>query len=227
MAGGISAERVMYAEGVEGYLARPTNGSPHPGVILIQEAGGIDQNIRDTTDRLAGEGYVVLAPDLYHGRTAASMEEAMQLLRSIDQELALREISWAIDYLQTLDSVSRPEVGVVGFCMGGRYTWWTAMQEGGRVAAIAPFYAGRFHPTREELEHVTAPALIVWGSKDGSTPPEDREHIVSTLESLGKTFDVRIYPAGHAFMNPNGQGYSEEAAKQAWPELLAWFEKYL
>src|SRR5947209_4345418 len=193
MTDGVTAELIDIAEGVQGYLARPGDGAPHPGVILIQEAGGVDHNIRHTTERLAAEGYIVLAPDLYHGQVASTMEEAMALLRAVDQELALKEIHWAIDHLLKDEDVTEDRVGVVGFCMGGRYTWWTAMQEGDRIAAMAPFYAGRFQPTREELERVTAPALIVWGSEDGSTPPQDREHIVSTLESLGKPFEVRMY----------------------------------
>jgi carboxymethylenebutenolidase len=228
MTEGVRAERIAVAEGLEGYLARPDDGATYPGVILIQEASGIDENIRQTTERLAAEGYTVLAPDLYHGRTASTMEESIALLRSLDQKLALNELHWSVDYLVNLDGVAGSRVGIVGFCMGGRYTWWTAMQEGDRIAVIAPFYAGRFQPTREELERVTAPILIIWGSEDQSTPPEDREHIVTTLTSLGKTFEVRVYPAGHAFMNPyNTRGYSEESANQAWSELMAWFVRYL
>lgn len=229
MTEGVEADRVSYGgeATVEGYLARPSGDGSYPGVILIQEASGIDRNIMDTTERLAAESFVVLAPDLYHGKTATSWDEARELLQQIDQDRALDELAQSIDYLQGRDDVQPKQVGVVGFCMGGRFTWWTAMREGDELAAIAPFYAGRFQPTPEELSRVTAPALIFWGTEDASTPEEDRSHIVETLQQQGKTFEVREYRAGHAFMNPFSRTYSEEAAKQAWPELVAWFKRYL
>jgi carboxymethylenebutenolidase len=189
------------------------------------EAGGVNEHIQDTIRRLADEGYVVLGPDLYRGRTGSDMQSTMALMQGLDQEQALGDIAACIDYLKGQD-VTSDRFGVVGFCMGGRYTWWTAMRHQ-NLACIAPFYAGRFHPEADELAKVTAPALIMWGSKDQSTPPEDREHILNTLTEQGKFFKAVTYPAGHAFMTPGSQGYDETTSQDAWPTLVSWFRTYL
>jgi carboxymethylenebutenolidase len=208
-----------------GYLARPEVDGPHPGVILIMEAAGVNEYVQGTARRLADEGYLVLAPDLYRGKVASSWDEIRPLMEGLSQEQGLGDISACIDYLKEQEVIS-DRFGVVGFCMGGRYTWWTAMRHE-NLACIAPFYAGRFHPEPDELARVTAPALIFWGSKDQSTPVEDREHILETLTQQGKVFKAVTYPAGHAFMTPGSQSYDEAVVADAWPTLVAWFETYL
>jgi carboxymethylenebutenolidase len=208
-----------------GYLAWPEADGKHPGVILIMEASGVNEYVQDSTRRLADEGFLVLAPDLYRGKVGSSWEEIRPLMEGLDQEQALSDIDACIEYLKGQE-VSWDHFGVVGFCMGGRYTWWTAMRHDD-LACIAPFYAGRFHPEPDELAQVTAPPLIMWGSKDGSTPPEDREHILNTLTEQGKFFKAVTYPAGHAFMTPGAQGYSEKAAADAWTTLVSWLGTYL
>ena len=208
-----------------GYLAAPDGGGQHPGVILIMEAGGVNEYVQDNTRRLADEGFVVLAPDLYRGKVASSWEEMRPLMEGLDQEQGLSDIDACIEYLRGQDVTSN-HFGVVGFCMGGRYTWWTAMRHDD-LGTIAPFYAGRFQPSAEDLAKVNVPVLIMWGSKDQSTPSDDREHILNTLTDQGRLFKAVTYPAGHAFMTPGAQGYSEEAAKDAWPTLVSWFKTYL
>ncbi len=208
-----------------GYLARPDRGGKYPGVILIMEAGGVNEHIQDTSKRLADEGYIVLGPDLYRGKIGTNWETTRPLMEGLDQEQALRDIDACIQYLKGQD-VTSDRFGVVGFCMGGRYTWWTAMRHDD-LACIAPFYAGRFHPEPEELAKVTAPALMMWGSKDQSTPPQDREHILNTLTEQGKFFKAVTYPAGHAFLTPGSQGYDEQTSQDAWPTLVSWFKTYL
>jgi carboxymethylenebutenolidase len=227
---GIAAGFVDYAGNgntIDGYLARPTDGRPHPGVILIQEWWGIDAHIKELTERLAGEGYVVLAPDLYHGKVAQEPDEAMKITMTFNQDQAIAEIRQAIDYLQSRDDVQPKQLGVTGFCMGGRLVWRVAELENGELAAIAPFYAGRYNPSVEDIRKVTAPALVVWGEQDQSIPADQREHITRLLEQEGKVHQIRIYPAGHAFLNNYHPTYNAEAAQQAWSELLAWFKQYL
>lgn len=208
-----------------GYLARPDGGGNYPGVILIMEAGGVNEHIQDTIRKLADEGYVVLGPDLYRGKIGTDMESTMALMQGLEREQALADISACIDYLKR-QNVTSDRFGVVGFCMGGRYTWWTAMQHND-LACIAPFYAGRFQPAPDDLATVNAPALILWGSKDQSTPVDDRENILNALTEGGKFFKAVTYPAGHAFMTPQAQGYDEQSAQDAWRTLIRWFQTYL
>jgi carboxymethylenebutenolidase len=208
-----------------GYLAHPDGEGRHPGVILIMEAGGVNEHIQDTIKQLADEGYVVLGPDLYRGQTATDRETTMALMQGLDQEQALGDIDACIQYLEGQD-VTSEHFGVVGFCMGGRFTWWTAMRHD-NLACIAPFYAGRFRPEPDEMANVTAPALIMWGSKDPTIPAEDREHVLNMLTEQGKFFKAVTYPAGHAFMTPGSQGYDKQTSEDAWPALVSWFRTYL
>ncbi len=212
---------------LDGFLARPSDGRPHPGVIVIQEWWGIEPHIKDLSERLARAGYVALAPDLYHGRVATEPDEARKEAMALDRDRAVAEIQRAIAYLQEREDVQPKKVGVVGFCMGGYLTWKVAEQANEAVAVIAPFYAGGFRPTAEEIRQVTAPALVVWGSQDQGIPQSQREQIVNLLRQEGKTFKTLVYNAGHAFMNDTHPTYDPVAASEAWKELLAWLKQYL
>ncbi len=213
----------------DGYLARPTNHeTPFPGVILIQEWWGIEPHIQELTERLAREGFVVLAPDLFHGVVVQEPDDAEKAAMALNIGQALDEISAAIDYLQARDDVQPKRVGVVGFCMGGTLAWNVAERENGDIGAVAPFYAFGYEPTAEDIQRVTAPALVIWGGADDSIPPEQREHIVTLLEQRGLPHKAIVYEgAGHAFLNDTHDDHNPEAASQAWEELLAFFQAYL
>jgi carboxymethylenebutenolidase len=212
---------------LDGFLARPDDGKPHPGVIVIQEWWGLEPHIKSIAERLAAAGYVALAPDLYHGKVATEPDEASKQMMALNLDLAVDEIQQAIDYLQSRDDVQPKKVGVVGFCMGGRLTWRVAERENGELAAIAPFYAGYYQPTPSDIQKVTAPALVVWGTRDQSIPASQRDHIEKLLRDEGKTYRALLYDAGHAFMNDTHPTYHASAASQAWSELLGWLKRYL
>lgn len=212
---------------LDGYLARPDDGKVHPGVILVQEWWGIEPHIQELCRRLARAGYVVLAPDLYHGRVVAEPDEASKAGMALNKETAVSEIIQALNYLRSRDDVQPEQLGMTGVCMGGLLTWRTAERVGDELAAIAPFYAGYYRPTVESIREVHAPALVIWGATDASIPAEDREQIIGLLTETGKTFKAIIYPAGHAFMNDQHPTYAKEPAVDAWAELLNWLSRYL
>lgn len=228
--GDISAGIISYhSDGntVDGYLARPNDGAAHPGVILVQEWWGIEPHIKDLTERLARQGYVVLAPDLYHGKVVAEPDEAEKALMALNMDNAVTEICHGIDYLQARDDVAPKKLGLVGFCMGGFLAWKTAEAENGELAAVAPFYGGGYQPTAEDIRKVTAPVLAQYGDQDGWIPDAHRRHIASLLKQEGKTHKLLVYHAGHAFMNDQHPTYASEPARQAWSELIAWFKQHL
>lgn len=227
---GISRGFVSFSDGgaaVDGYLATPHDGKTHPGVLLIQEWWGIEAHIKELVERMAAYGYVVLAPDLYHGKVAQEPNTAEKEMMALNKEAAVQEVGKGIDYLKGRDDVVAAKIGVVGFCMGGLLAWKVAETQDGAIAAVAPFYGASYHPTAEDMAKVTAPALVVWGEKDGSVSPADREHISSLLQQQGKTHKTLLYPAGHAFMNDKHGAHEPNSAQQAWNELLAWFKQYL
>jgi carboxymethylenebutenolidase len=227
---GVRAGFVTYGTNggtVDGYLARPADSQAHPGVILIQEWWGIESHIQELTERVARQGYIVLAPDLYHGQVAHEPNEAAKHMMALNMDAAVTEIGKGIDYLQAQGNIQPNKVGVVGFCMGGLLAWKVAEQEDGELAAVAPFYAGYYQPTADDIKKVTAPVLAIWGEHDESVPIEQRQRIVQLLQQEGKTYKALTYPAGHAFMNPSHGALHAPSAEQAWNELLAWFKQYL
>jgi carboxymethylenebutenolidase len=213
---------------VDGYLVKPSDGQAHPGVVMIQEWWGVEDHIKELAERFARQGYTVLAPDLYHGKVVHEPDEAGKAMMALNKEAAVQEIGKGVAYLKTRSDVRAEKIGVVGFCMGGLLAWKAAEMQDGAIAAVAAFYGAGYRPTAEDIAKVTAPALVVWGGKDGSVPPADREHVTSLLRQQGKTHKTLLYPkAGHAFMNDKHGALEPESAQQAWGELVAWFKQYL
>lgn len=212
----------------DGYLAKPNDGQTHPGVVLIQEWWGIEDHIKEMAGRLAANGYVVLAPDLYHGKVVNEPNEAGKAMMALNMGAAVQEIGASVEYLKRQPDVRSNKIGVVGFCMGGHLAWKTAETLDGAIAAVAAFYGGGYRPSADDMAKVTAPVLVVWGGKDQSIPPEDRERISNLLQQQNKTHKALLYPqAGHAFMNDKHGDLEPQAAQQAWNELLAWFQQHL
>ncbi|HLZ24375.1 MAG TPA: dienelactone hydrolase family protein [Ktedonobacterales bacterium] len=212
---------------IDGYLARPSDGAAHPGVILIQEWWGIDSHIKELAERLARQGYIVLAPDLYHGKVVHEPDEAGKTMMALNMDNAVTEIRHGIDALQSRDDVAPKKLGIVGFCMGGYLAWKTAEAENGEIAALAAFYGAGYQPTADDIRKITAPVLAQFGDEDASIPEDHRRNIGTLLKQEGKIHKVLVYHAGHAFMNDQHGAGVPEAADQAWAELLAWFKQYL
>ena len=212
----------------DGFLARPKDGQPHPGVILVQEAWGIEPHIKDLAQQVANEGYVVLAPDLYHGKVVTEPDEARKEVMALNMDKAVAEILQALAYLRGRDDVEPKAVAMAGFCMGGSLTWWTAEQASSLLACIAPFYGSRYNPTAADIALINVPVLAIYGADDQSTPKSAIEHIENLLQEQGKDYRVLVYPnAGHAFMNPDHGRGNPEAAADAFAELIAFFKQHV
>lgn len=220
---GVLAGFVRYAfeaRPVDGYLAIPDDGRPHPGVVLIQEWWGVEPHIKQLVERLAREGFVVLAPDLYHGQVAEKPDDARKAMMAIDFGHAVTEIDAAIDFLRGRPDVEPKRIGVTGFCMGGLLTWRTAEAHSDKLACAAPFYGGRYEPTADDVRKIDVPILAVWGEHDASIPAEQREHIVGLLKAEGKPHEALVYDAGHGFMNDTHGHYDAPSAAAAWAKLV-------
>ena len=206
-----------------GYLAVPDSGSG-PGLIVIQEWWGLTDHIADVTNRFAREGFVALAPDLYGGRTTHDAEEASALMNELPPGKAVTELSGAVDYLLSQQSVTGGTVGVVGFCMGGLFALNLAAQASGKVGATAVFY-GTFSGD-EDFSAVRAPVLGIVGGQDAFTPAERARAV---LDRISGPVDVQVYDAGHAFFNDENLlgTYDENQAKQAWARTVDFLRQHL
>ena len=225
---GLVTEMVDYedADGeiLMGYLARSSAGEPQPAVVVIQEWWGLNDHIKDVVNRFAQEGFVALAPDLYHGVVASEPDEARKLVMELDMAEAVREIQRAIAFLQEQeDYVAGPKVGVVGFCMGGGLALQTGLAEED-LGAVVAFYG---QPLKsDQVAQVKAPILGLYGAADQGIPVADVEAMGAALEEAGIENEIQVYEgAGHAFFNDTAPSYNADAAADAWPRTLEWFHK--
>jgi carboxymethylenebutenolidase len=208
-----------------GYLARPAK--PGPGVIVIQEWWGLVPHIERVADRFASEGFVALAPDLYHGQTTKSPDEAGKLMMSLRVEEAARDLSAAIDHLAALSEVTGKKVGTIGFCMGGALSLFAATKNP-EVGACVVFYGG--HPNiKPDLPALRAPVLGIYAGKDAFVNPQVVAELDRQLTDLGKPHTFHTYAeANHAFFNDERpEVYDPAAAKDAWAKTLAFLRREL
>ncbi|QWC85599.1 dienelactone hydrolase family protein [Nocardioidaceae bacterium] len=206
-----------------GYLETPEGGSG-PGVIVIQEWWGLTTHIADVTRRLAGEGFVALAPDLYGNRVAHDGEEAQQMMSDLDANAASKILSGAIDYLTGLDATTSSTVGAIGFCMGGGFVLSLAEQAGDRVSAAVPFYG---FPQGVELERIAADVQGHYARGDEAIDIADARQAFGRLSSRdGATTELFEYDAGHAFFNDEDLigTYDADAAAQAWQRATSFLK---
>jgi carboxymethylenebutenolidase len=202
-----------------GYLARPAGRGP--GVVVIQEWWGLVPHIERIADRFAAEGFVALAPDLFHGKTAKSADEAGKLMMSLRIDDAARDLGGAINYLLARPEATGHTVGTIGFCMGGALSLYAACQNP-KVGACVVFYGG--HPNvKPDLQLLRAPVLGVFAGKDTFVTPQVAAELDRRLTELGKTHTFHHYPnAAHAFFNDDRpEVYDRDAAADAWTKTLA------
>jgi carboxymethylenebutenolidase len=208
-----------------GYLVRPEVGQ-HPGLVVIQEWWGLVPHIKDVARRFARQGFIALAPDLYHGEAASEPDDARKLAMELDRERAIIEIQAAIKYLQGLDAVQPKMIGVVGWCMGGALTIYTAASSGDVGAAVA-FYGGI--QDVGIAASIKAPLLGLYGEHDHGIPVDMLRKFDAELEKYGVTHEIHIYEgAEHAFFNDaRPHSYNPQAAEDAWNRTLGWFRQYI
>jgi carboxymethylenebutenolidase len=213
-------------ETLTGYLARPEGDGPWPAVLVIQEWWGLNEHIKDVTNRLAAEGYVALAPDLYHGVSTSEPNEARKLVMELDMAAAVEEIGSAMDHVLAQEYAAGETGGIVGFCMGGRLALMSALSLE-NLGAVVPFYGSPLTP--EEAATVTVPVLGLYGELDAGIPVREIRLMDEALQAAGTPVEVVIYEgAQHAFFNDTRpDSYNAEASADAWPRMLAWFETYL
>jgi carboxymethylenebutenolidase len=226
----IKTEQVTFpANGAssQGYLALPEGAGPHRAVVVIQEWWGLNEHIRDVARRFAAEGYLALAPDLYHGAVADEPDDARRLVMELQISEAAKEMAGAATYLAGRDDVAPKKVGAIGFCLGGGLALLLAATSP-QIGAVASFYGGRQY-TREELSTITAPVLAIFGEADEGIPPERHAALDNAFNAMDLPHAIYVYPgAPHAFFNDSRpHSYRAAAAQDAWVRTLAWFDTYL
>jgi carboxymethylenebutenolidase len=222
-------QRVEFASNghtCQGYFAAPASGRG-PAVVVIQEWWGLVPHIEDLVERFAREGFAAIAPDLYHGKTTTSPDEAGKMLMELDVARAQREIDGAADYVMSRPECTSRTFGVVGFCMGGALAQHVATHSPKCGAAVS-FYGG-FKKVETPWEDLRVPILLIYGENDQGVPAEQGRELGRKLQKLGKNAEVVIYPdADHAFFNDARPSvYKPDAAEDAWRRTLELFRRHL
>jgi carboxymethylenebutenolidase len=220
------------------YLTRPDDGA-HPGVLFVIDAIGLRQQIKDMADRIAAQGYVVLAPNIFYRAGRAPiwpdvnladpaareefMKNVMPLTRSLTAE-AMRSDSGA--YLDKLAELTGGRVGVTGYCMGGRQGWQIAASYPERVAALGGFHAGGMVTGADDSPHLRAPevsATVYWGHADNDhgMTPENIATLNAVMDDAGISYTTEVYAgASHGYTMADQGAYNEAAAERHFEALF-------
>jgi carboxymethylenebutenolidase len=222
---GVMVEYPSNGGTANGYLATPSGGGP--GVIVVQEWWGLVPHIKDVCDRFAAAGYVALAPDLYHGETAKSPDEAGKLMMALHIDEAEKDLRGAVQFLLAHEATTSEKVGTLGFCMGGALSLYAASKNT-QVGACVIFYG--IHPNvKPDLASLQAPVLGIYAELDAFVTPAVVHELERQLKEHGKSAEFHIYPAvNHGFFNDQRpEVYNPAAAEDAWNRVLKLFAEHL
>jgi carboxymethylenebutenolidase len=208
------------------YVAQPSAGAgPFPVVIVVQEWWGLNENIRDITRRLARQGYLAVAPDLYSRqghKVAADPNTAGQLMAGLMKEDGIEDLLSTVGWIKTQKEANGARIGAIGFCMGGSYALLLPCSTR-EIKAAAPFY-GEIPPD-ERLGALACPIFYAYGENDGWIQRRDVDRLEGALKKLNKPGQVKIYAGcSHGFFNDTRKDvYRPVEAKDAWDHALKLF----
>ncbi len=217
------------------FLGVPTENSSKPAIIILMEAFGLTQHIKDVTIRIAKEGYIAIAPDLYYRELPNNkfgydeVDAAKEMMYSLDFSKTLAEdIKATIDYLRLRVDVYSERIGVTGFCLGGSMAFYTATKFSSDIAVAAPFYSIVLDEWLEAVRNITIPIYLFFGGADSFIPKERIQQIDSRFQELGKNYQLKVYEnAEHGFFCHERSSYNLLAAENSWDELREFLKKYL
>ena len=209
---------------LRGFLALPDGPGPHPGVVVIHEVHGLNDNIRDITGRLAAEGYASLAVDLFSERNRViCMARLMGGTLTGQGGFAVNDLQASADFLIAQPSVDPQRIGAVGFCMGGGLAIAWGYRDR-RLCAIAPFYATNPRPLSAARR--LCPVVGSYPGRDFTA--RSGRKLDTRLSEAGVVHDIKIYPgARHSFFNDQGKAYDAAASTDAWERVLAFFAEHV
>ena len=227
----VTGEMVMYGtvDGrmIHGYMARPAGSVARggPAIVVVHEWWGLNDNIKSVADRYAGEGYTVLAVDLF-GKVATTPDTAMVLYQTAMKNIPAGEknLAAAISYLK---SQGAGKIGVVGYCFGGHWSLRTGLVGGPDIKAVVMYYGAPITDPAQ-LTRLSSPVLGLYGGLDTGIPIDSIRAMERSMKAAGRSVSITVYAdAKHAFANASGQAYNPAAASDAWAKSLAFFKANL
>jgi carboxymethylenebutenolidase len=227
-ADGPKTDTITFTNGTEtvsAFLAVPEKPGRYPALVVIHEWWGLTDWVKEQATKLAQQGYIALAPDMYRGKVATDPEEAHELMRGLPQDRAIGDLNAGFMYLAGRKDVDRDHIGSIGWCMGGGFSLQLAIHQPHLAACVVNYGALPTDPN--DIQLIFAPVLGNFGADDRGITPKDVGQFEKTMQALNRRVDLKIYDgAGHGFENStNVAGYRPEAAADAWARTLAFLSK--
>ena len=224
---------VKDASSMNAYVAIPKGNGPFPAIMVFQEAFGVNHHIRSVADRIANEGYIAIAPELFHRTAPPGFEvgygdfaSVMPHFQALTTENLINDAQATYDWLLTQANVKQDKIGCIGFCMGGRVSFIANCVL--KLAASVSFYGGSMHTIAEMAATLHAPQLLFWGGKDQHIKPEHVLTVVDAIRKNGKEFiNVEISYADHGFFCDERPSYNPQAAREAWGMTIEFLKNKL
>jgi carboxymethylenebutenolidase len=229
----VPTRTVSVAPGVGGFLAHP-RGRTGDGIVVVMEAFGLNEFVRQTCIRFARAGYVACAPDVYHGEIFdyADRERAIAKLMTLDDRTLMQEVGGALD---ALEAEGARRNAIIGFCMGGRAAFLANATHGERLRAAVSFYGGGIAPAEakgprkpllDRVADLRAPQLLVYGASDASIAADEHARLAQALTAANKRYTMAVYPdAPHAFATFDRESYREAQANAAWRTTFTFLDE--
>lgn len=212
---------------LNGFVAEPTTNARHPAVIVIHTWWGLNDWVKQQTQKLAEQGFVALAPDLYDGHVATDPSSALELRMGLKDGIAIRDLLAAYAYLYGRKDIDRDHIGAIGWDMGGGYALKLAMYQPHLAAVVVNYGTPPTDPT--DLQQIVAPVLGNFGALDKGVLPADVQMFEKAMKNISRRVDIKIYnDAGHGFANPDDkQTYQPQDAADAWARSVTFLNKAL
>lgn len=220
----VETKLVNYYDSSQGFLAKPIDEGDFPGIVMIHEWWGLNENIKEMAKKLASHGYVVLAVDLYGGEVATTSDEARQLISSFDSQAGIQNMNFAVSYMQENYNVEK--LGSIGWCFGGGQSLNLALNNQDMDATV--IYYGSLVSEPESLSSINWPVLGIFAGLDQGIPVESVLEFEDSLNDLEIPNSIYIYEGvDHAFANPSGERYAPDESKEAWNVTLEFLKSNL
>ena len=222
-------KNIQITKDLPGYYVTPTGTSKFPAVIVLMEAFGLNQWCKSICDRLAQAGFAALAPDFYRGTTYAYTDTpgAIAKLKSLNDDAIMGDVGKSIEFLAGKPELNTSGIGVIGFCMGGRYAFLANATYPTKLRAAISFYGGGIDAAAgnplgqksllDRVSAIQAPIMLMYGSEDQLIAAEEHGRVATALSKAKKRYILNLFPnAGHGFMSDRRDSFSPEAAAEAW-----------
>jgi carboxymethylenebutenolidase len=235
----IVTKNVQITKDLPGYYATPVGKGKFPAVIVLMEAFGLNEWCKSICARLVQSGFAAIVPDFYRGKTYeyTDRDGAIGKLKSLNDDDIMSDVGKSLDFLAGKSEINANGIGVIGFCMGGRYAFLTNATYPTKIKAAVSFYGGGIDPTSDpvgrkslidRIPTMQSPLMLMYGSEDQSIAADEQGRVAAALSKAKKRYILNLFPkAGHGFMSDRRDSYAPEAAAEAWLMTTGFFSQNL